>query len=473
MATHPLTIAGQTVATDTTDAVINPYTGDTIAQVAQASREQVLAAIAATETAFATLRHWPGHRRATLCANIADGIRTRRQELADTIVAESGKPITQALAEVDRAVVTFTIAAEEANRVGGEVIPADITPAGEGYQAITRRVPIGPIAGISPFNFPLNLVAHKLAPALAAGCPMVLKPPVQTPLTPLLLAEIVRDAGAPVGGFEVVPCSVEAAQPLITDPRPAMLSFTGSDKVGWHLKAICGKKRVALELGGNAAAVVCDDADLDATAARIAFGAFAYAGQICISVQRILVQRSIYQPFVSALTAAVEALPVGDPTLPDTVVGPVIDEANADRISRWIAEATDGGATPLTGGERNGNVIHPVLLANVSPRMNVCCAEAFGPVATVSPFDTFEDAVTMVNDSTFGLQAGVFTNNLRHALYAHQQMEVGGVIIGDIPTVRFDHTPYGGSKDSGLGREGVKYAMDEMTEPRLLLMKVH
>ncbi|MBI5137182.1 MAG: aldehyde dehydrogenase family protein [Nitrospirae bacterium] len=471
MDTETLIIGGRAVATTATAAVTNPYSGEVIARVPQADHDQVLDAIAAARTAFATFRHWPAHRRAGLCAGVAHGIAQARDELGHLITAEAGKPITQALAEVDRAVSTFTIAAEEAKRLAGEAIPADVTAAGEGYTALTRRVPVGPISAIAPFNFPLNLVAHKLAPALAAGCTVVLKPPVQAPLTALRLGRIVHDAGAPDGVFQVVPCGVEAARPLITDERMTMLSFTGSDRVGWHLKGICGKKRVALELGGNAAAVVCADADLDAAAGRIAFGAFAYAGQICISVQRILVQEDVYEPFVAALVKATEALPVGDPAAFKTVVGPLIDGAAADRVTAWIAEATAAGARLLSGGTRAGNVVRPTLLAGVTPGMKVCCAEVFGPVATVQPFATFEDAVRMVNDSPYGLQAGVFTTNLRHALYAHRHMEVGGVVVGDIPTLRFDHAPYGGSKDSGLGREGVRYAMEEMTEPRLLLIK--
>ena len=466
-----LVIGGEVVNTTDSDSVVNPYTGQTVAQVPLADRGQVEAAIGAAHRCFSEYREWPGHRRSTLLADIAAGIAARRGELAESIVAEGGKPVTQALGEVDRAVTTFTVAAEEAKRIGGEVIPADITPAGEGYTALTRYFPIGPIAGISPFNFPLNLVAHKLAPALAVGCPMVLKPPVQTPLTPLLLGDIVADAGAPDGLFTVVPCSVAAAQPLITDDRIAMLSFTGSDRVGWQLKAQAGKKRIALELGGNAAAVVAADADIAHAAARIAFGAFAYAGQVCISVQRVLVQESVYEPFLEALVNATRALGVGDPSDPNTVVGPVIDAANAERVMAWIAEAVESGATVASGGTREGNVLAPTILTGTSPDLKVRCAEVFGPVVTVNPYGTFEEAVAMVNNSPFGLQAGVFTNDLRHALYAHRHLEVGGVVVGDIPTVRFDHTPYGGVKDSGLGREGVRYAMAEMTEPRLLLIK--
>lgn len=466
-----LVIAGKKFAATESAPVTNPYTGEVIAQVPQAGADAVAAAIAAADSAFATYRHWPAHKKSDLLSAIATGIATCREELAATITAEAGKPVTQSLGEVDRAVTTFSIAAEEALRIGGEVIPGDTTPAGDGYTAITRRVPIGPISAISPFNFPLNLVAHKVAPALAAGCPVVLKPPVQTPLTPLMLAEIATQAGAPDGLFTVLPCGVEAAQPLITDPRMAMLSFTGSGPVGWHLKSIAGKKRVALELGGNAACIVCAGVDLSATAARIAFGAFAYAGQICISVQRIFVQESVYDEFVEKLVAATSKLVSGDPANPETVAGPLIDAAAADRVMAWVDEAIKSGAKNLTGGERDGNIIRPTLLAGADPKLKVCCEEVFGPVAVVAPFTDFTDAVRQVNNSPFGLQAGVFTNNLSDAMYAHRHLEVGGIVVGDIPTLRFDHLPYGGVKESGLGREGVRYCMEEMTELRLMVIK--
>ncbi|MDH5526430.1 MAG: aldehyde dehydrogenase family protein [Nitrospirota bacterium] len=471
MDAHELTVAGTAFRAHHSDPVTNPFTGDTIAQVPQAGPDAVEAAISAAVTAFHDYREWPAHRRARLLSDIAAAIAGRRSELAGRIVEEGGKPITQAQGEVDRAVTTFTIAAEEAKRLSGEVLPVDITAPGEGYVSFTRRVPVGPVSAISPFNFPLNLVAHKLAPALAAGCPMVLKPPVQTPLTPLLLQDIVVQAGAPHGLFTVIPCSVEHAQPLITDDRMAFLSFTGSDRVGWQIKALSGKKRVALELGGNAAVIVCPDVDLAATAKRVAFGAFAYAGQICISVQRIFVQHEVYEPFMAELVRATEALAVGDPRDPNTVCGPLIDTAAADRVASWVQRAVDGGATLRTGGQRDGNVIRPVVLTDAPAELEVCCQEVFGPVAVAAPFDTFKQAVEMVNTSRFGLQAGVFTRDLSEALYAHRHLEVGGVVVGDIPTLRFDHTPYGGVRDSGLGREGVRYVMDELTEPRLLLIK--
>lgn len=470
MESRDLLIGGRAVAAPDADAVTNPYTGETVAQVPLAGPEQVEMAIAAAAAAFEPFAAWPVYRRAQVLCNVAEGIAARRAELADCIVAEGGKPVTQALGEVDRAVNTFSIAAEEAKRVGGEVIPADVTPAGEGCLALTRRFPVGPVTAISPFNFPLNLVAHKLAPALAVGCPVVLKPPVQTPLTPLMLAEIVAGAGAPDGAFTVLPCNVEPARALITDDRMAMLSFTGSAKVGWQLKALAGKKRVTLELGGNAAVIVCPGTDLAAAAKRIASGAFSYGGQVCISVQRVLVHEHIHDDFLEALVAATEALAVGDPRDPQTVVGPLIDTAAADRVTAWIDEAVAAGARTATGPGREGNVVFPTVLTDVPGTVKVSCEEVFGPVATVAPFATFDEAVERVNDSPYGLQAGVFTDDLGEALRAHARLRVGGVVVGDIPTLRLDHTPYGGSKDSGLGREGVRYAIDEMTEPRLLLI---
>jgi acyl-CoA reductase-like NAD-dependent aldehyde dehydrogenase len=466
-----LVIGGTRVQAPASDPVVNPYTGETVAEVPQASREQVVLAVEAAARAFPSFAAWPAHRRAALLMAVAEGVAARRGELADSIVAEAGKPVTQALGEVDRAVTTFTVAAEEAKRLGGEVVPADTTPAGEHHLALWRRFPLGPVSAISPFNFPLNLVAHKLAPAFAVGAPVVLKPPVQAPLTSMLLADIMAQAGAPDGAFAVVPCNPAAAEPLITDDRMKVLSFTGSDRVGWQLKAKAGKKRVLLELGGNAAVIVCEGTDLKAAAARIAYGAFAYAGQVCISVQRIFVHTDIYDPFLEAFLAATAALPVGDPRDPRTVVGPMIDDGAARRVLEWVEEARAGGARVALGSTREGNVLAPVVLTDAPSTSKVSCAEVFGPVAVVAPFATFEEAVSKVNDSPYGLQAGVYTRDLNQAIYAFHHLDVGGVLVGDVPTFRLDHTPYGGTKDSGLGREGVRYAMEEITERRLLLVR--
>jgi glyceraldehyde-3-phosphate dehydrogenase (NADP+) len=466
-----LYINGKWVKTRPRAEVRNPYNQEVVGKVAQAGEKEMDQAIAAAGRAFEETRKIPAYRRAQILERIVSGLVSRREEIAKMIVREAGKPWQYAAGEVDRAISTFTIASEEAKRINGEVIPADRTPVGEGYTMLTRRFPIGPLAAISPFNFPLNLVAHKVAPALAVGNTIVLKPPHQAPLTSLLLAEIVEKAEAPPGMFNVVPCSVEVAEKLATDERIKMLSFTGSAKVGWYLKGRAGKKRVALELGGNAAAVVHEDADLDWTAKRLAIGAFAYAGQICISIQRIYIQETVYKRFTEGFLDAVQKVKVGNPMDHDTVVGPLIDTASADRVEQWIKEAKKGGARIVTGGGRKGNVIEPTVISDADPALKVSCQEVFGPVVTVAPYKSFDKALALVNDSSFGLQAGLFTYDMRRILQAFQELEVGGVMINEYPTFRVDHMPYGGIKDSGLGREGVKYAMEEMTEIKLLVIK--
>jgi glyceraldehyde-3-phosphate dehydrogenase (NADP+) len=406
-----------------------------------------------------------------LLASVGDRLATRKDELAHLIATEAGKPIQFAASEVDRAVSTFTVAAEEAKRLSGEWLPTDWIPAGEGYVAVTKRVPLGPIAGFAPFNFPLNLVAHKVAPCLASGNTMILKPPPQAPLTSLRLGKILTDAGMPPGMVSILPCSVPLAEELVSDLRVQFVSFTGSARVGWQIKANAGKKGVLLELGGNAAAVVHVDADLGWASRRLALGAFAYAGQVCISVQRILVHEAVYGRFVEQFLSEVKALPVGDPLDPKTVVGPLIDRGAADRVETWVNEAVKTGAKSLTSFARSANTITPVVLAETTPTMAVTCEEVFGPVVTLAPYRSFEEALATVNDSRYGLQAGVFTNDYRRALEAFETLEVGGVIINDYPTFRVDHTPYGGMKDSGFGREGVKYAMDAMTQIKTMVLR--
>jgi glyceraldehyde-3-phosphate dehydrogenase (NADP+) len=396
-----------------------------------------------------------------------------RQELAETIVSEAGKPITYAEGEVDRCILTFSIAEEEAKRIGGEVIPLDITAAAAGRTGITRRFPIGPIAAITPFNFPLNLVAHKVAPALAAGNTVVVRPASQTPFSSLILGRICMEAGVPKGAINVVPSPVAVAQKLLTDERIKKISFTGSDEVGWGLKDKCGKKKITLELGGNAAVIVHSDCDLDFAAERIAVGSFAYAGQICISIQRIYVEEAIFAVFKKRFLRAIkEKIGVGDPRKRTTVVGPMIDAASADRVMEWIQEAKDGGAKVPCGGKRKRNVIQPTVLTNVDPRMKISCREAFGPVVTLDAYRDFEEALNRVNDSVYGLQAGVFTRDIRRIHSAFCELDVGGVIINDYPTFRVDNMPYGGVKNSGMGREGVKYAIEEMTELKLLVLNL-
>jgi len=470
MKTYGLHIGGKVQRTRDAAAVENPYTGKPIARVCRAGPRELDAAIAAAEKAFQETRRLSADQRAGILSSIALGIRKRAKEITRTIAQEAGKPWSAAALEVDRAVLTFTLAAEEAKRLGGEYLPLDIVPATRGYAGIVRRFPIGVIGAISPFNFPLNLVAHKVAPAIATGNTVVLKPPSQTPITPLILGEIVARSGAPAGTLNVVPCPVSVAEGLVTDERVKMLTFTGSPAVGWDLKAKAGKKKVTLELGGNAGAIVHEDADLEWAIPRLALGAYANAGQVCISVQRIYVHEPVYKTFLNRFVKHTRSLKVGDPLDPETVVGPLIDKNAADRVEAWIQEARSAGARVLCGGRRRGNVIEPTVLTDVKPDMKVCCLEVFGPVVTVTPYRRFEEAVAAVDASIYGLQAGVFTRDLGRIRYAYEHLEVGGVIINDYPMFRVDSMPYGGVKDSGFGREGVRYAMEEMTEPRLLVL---
>lgn len=452
--------------------VVNPYTGQTIAEVSQAGYEEAEEAVEKAVAAFSALRRMPAHARSSALNRIADSLSARREEFARTILAEAGKPITDARREVGRAVQTFAIAAEEAKRISGEVVPLDLTPGSEGYIGIARRIPVGPVLGITPFNFPLNLVAHKVAPALAAGNPIVLKPAPQTPLTALLLAEIMLQLGLPAGAISVLPCDNQVAESLVANPRLKLLSFTGSAAVGWMLKAKCGHKRVVLELGGNAGVIVEPDADLDYAVERCTVGGFAYAGQTCISVQRIFVHEMVYDRFVEQLLTRVARLQAGDPKDDRTVIGPLINAEAARRIEAWIQEAVVQGAQVLAGGKRVGPLIEATVLSEVTPSMKVAGCEVFGPVVTVTPYAWFQEALDSLNDSEFGLQAGVFTRDVQRIFHAYQELEVGTVLANEIPTFRADHMPYGGVKNSGLGREGVRYAIEEMTELKLLVLNL-
>jgi len=450
-----------------------PYDQQLVGVTYQASPQDVEDAITAAVEGAGRMRDLPTYERSAILARMAESIRARAEEIARILAAEAGKPLKAARVELERSAFTFTVAAEEAKRMEGSVLPLDLMPSAAGRFGIVRRFPIGPITGITPFNFPLNLVAHKVAPALAAGNSTIIKPAPQTPLTALVLAEIAVDAGVPAGGLNVLPCSVENAAPLIQDDRIKMLTFTGSPAVGWMLKGQAGKKRVALELGGNAGVIVHSDladAELDFAAARVAQGGFGYAGQTCISVQRVMVHRPVFDNFLDRLVPRVEALRVGDPLDDTTDIGPVISTRDAERIEQWVAEAVAAGARIITGGTRDGRMVAPTVLTGTHPEMRVNCQEIFGPVVTLEAYDAFEDAVETVNDSSFGLQAGVFTNDFRAILAAYERLEVGGVIVGDVPTFRVDHMPYGGVKDSGFGREGVRYTMEEMTEVKLLVV---
>lgn len=455
-----------------TAGVTNPFTGNLFAEVCQAGENDVEEAIASSVAAAPVMAKLPSHARYNILQNMAALLYRRRDEFAQTITAEAGKPIADAKREVNRAVQTLTIAAEEAKRIPGEVVPLDWTPQTESYLGMVRRFPLGPIVGITPFNFPLNLVVHKVAPALAAGNPILIKPAPQTPLTSLLLGEVALEAGLPAGGLNVVPCDNALAERLVIDPRFKLLSFTGSAPVGWMLKAKCGKKKVTLELGGNAGVIIEPDADLDLAAKRCASGGFGYAGQTCISVQRILVHHSVADTFTTKLLLQVARLKAGDPTDETTTVGPLIDPAATQRVEAWIEEAVSQGARVLLGGKRLGTVLEATVLTNVKPEMKVSCQEVFGPVVTVSSYRQFSDAIAALNQSDYGLQAGVFTQDINKVFHAFRHLEVGAVLANEIPTFRADHMPYGGVKDSGLGREGVRAAIEDMTEPRLLVLNL-
>ena len=453
--------------------VRSPFSGAKVGVAYCASASHLEAAIIAAKRAFETTRQIPAYERQRVLRAVADLIAQRRDDFATTMALEAGKPLKAARAEVERAILTFAVAAEEAARIGGEWIPLDRAPAGEGRAAIVRRFPIGPVAAITPFNFPLNLVAHKVAPAIAAGCTMVQKPSPHTPLCSLMLAELVEQAGWPAGALNVLPLSNEDAQRMAADERFKLLTFTGSASVGWELKAKCGKKRVTLELGGNAACIVHSDASLEHAAGRIVAGGFSYAGQSCISAQRIFVQRSVESLFIEKVLARVAALKAGDPLDPAADVGPMINQQAAERVSQWVNEAVAGGAKVLTGGKGSGAFYQPTVLTNTRPEMKVNCEEVFGPVIVIEPYDSFSEALGRVNDSRYGLQAGVFTQDTGLLFKAFEELEVGGVIANDVSSFRIDHMPYGGTKDSGFGREGLRYAIEDMTEPRLLALHIH
>lgn len=468
---RPMLLAGKWTDSSESIKVHNPFDGSVVGEVAKAGPADLERATQAAVAAFETTRRLSSAARSSILAAAGEELDRRKEEVARTIALEAGKPIKLARGEVGRAVHTFSIAADEARRIGGEVIPLDVTAASEGRLGITRRFPLGPVLAISPFNFPLNLVAHKLAPALAAGNPFVHKPASATPLTALLLGEILLAAGAPPEAVSVLPCSGADAERLVADDRFRVLTFTGSPEVGWKLREKAGKKRVLLELGGNAAIVIHEDADLERAVDRAVAGAFAYSGQVCISVQRIYVHQPVYAEFSRRFVERAKALKLGNPLDEAADLGSMLDDAAAERVEAWVSEAVRGGAKALCGGRRDGRYYVPTVLENVAPPMKVHGCEIFGPVANLYPYQDFEEALRLVNDSEFGLQAGVFTRDAGRIFRAFEALEVGGVIIDDAPTFRVDHMPYGGEKASGLGREGVRYAIEEMTQLRLLALK--
>jgi len=468
---HKIFLAGRWVDSPDLLTIQNPARpGEPVGLTYQATPEQYEEAVQAAVAAFEVTRKLPAYERAATLRSISTGIAARREELGRLIALEAGKPIRDALVEVDRATLTFRLGAEEAERIGGELMPLDLMASSKGRIGITRRFPVGPVAAISPFNFPLNLAAHKLAPAIAAGCSIVLKPPSKDPLTMLTVAEIVEEAGAPAGSVSILPMSRELGDRLVADDRFKVLTFTGSPAIGWDMKARAGKKRVVLELGGNAGAVVDRTADLDWAVRRITIGAFAYAGQSCISVQRIFVHDDVFDTFAERFIAAASTLQVGDPLDPTTDLGPMVDEKAALRTQAWVDEAVAMGGRVLLGGTASGTFFAPTILADTPVEARVCSQEAFAPLVVLFRFSDFDDAVRRVNASQYGLQVGVFTNDLANAFTAFDELEVGGVILNDIPTYRIDHMPYGGVKDSGLGREGLRYAIEDMTEIRILVV---
>jgi acyl-CoA reductase-like NAD-dependent aldehyde dehydrogenase len=466
-----LLVGGEWFETGEWIEVRSPYDGSVVGRVPEAGAEETRRAVAAAEAAMR--EPLPAHERAAILDRVAAALAERHEEVARTICAEAGKPMKAARVEAQRAVSTFTMAAVEARKLAGDVVPMDASPAGQGKLAFTLRVPIGVVAAISPFNFPLNLVAHKIAPALAAGCAVVLKPASQTPLSALLLAELETAAGLPAGWLNVVcgPAS-DIGDVLVADERVRLISFTGSVGVGWGIRERAPRKRVSLELGNATPVIVAADADLEEAAGKLAANAFSFAGQSCISVQRIYVERGTYERFLELFLPGVEALEVGDPAEESTDVGPLISPKERDRVLAWIEEAREQGAEILTGGTLDGELLRPTVIANAPADAKVSCEEVFGPLCTVTPYDGLDDAIALANGTRFGLQAGVFTRDVRSALRAAATLEFGGVTINEAPTFRADQMPYGGVKDSGNTREGPAYTVREMTEERVVVVQI-
>lgn len=470
---YPLYLANEPVFTTDELPVTDKYSGAVVTRVALADKETIERAIAAATAAAPAMRKLSPHKRKAVLEHCVKRFKERFEELAMSLCIEAGKPLRDARGEVTRLIDTFQIAAEESVRFDGETLNLALGERTAGYRGFTKKVPVGPVSFITPFNFPLNLVAHKVAPAIAAGCPFVLKPSDKTPIGALVLGEILAETDLPKGAFSILNTPLANVAPFIEDPRFALLSFTGSSKVGWDLKARAGRKKVTLELGGNAACIVDGDqgAKLDAVVDRIVFGAYYQSGQSCISVQRILAHQSVYEALKTKLVAKIATLKAGDPKDEATFLGPMIDEPAAERLHGWVSRAVDHGAKALAGGGRKGAMLEATLLEGVPADEPVSAEEAFGPVALIEPFTDFASAVARVNASDFGLQAGVFTDSLTHTLLAWDELEVGGVVVGDVPSFRVDNMPYGGVKGSGIGREGVRWAMLDMSEERLLVLK--
>lgn len=470
---YPYYLGGQPLRPNADLAVTDKFSGEVVARVALADRAAIEQAIAAAAAAAGPMRRLPGYVRQRILETCVARFQERAAELAEVLCIEAGKPIRDARGEVTRLIDTFKVAAGEATRQSGEVLDLEISERARGTRGMTRRVPVGPCSFITPFNFPLNLTAHKVAPAIAAGCPFVLKPSERTPISAVLIGEVLAATEMPPGSFSVLPCRLDDVAPFIEDERLKLLSFTGSAPIGWGLRARAGQKKVVLELGGNAACIVDGDQreGLDAVAERLVFGAFYQSGQSCISVQRVLVHASLYDDLRALLVKKTALLKAGDPRDEATFLGPMIDEAAAERLKGWIDAAVSAGARLLCGGQRRGALLEATLVEDVPPGAKLWREEAFGPVAALARFTDFDEALRVVNDSAYGLQAGLFTRDLGHAMRAWDELEVGGVVVGDVPSFRVDNMPYGGVKGSGAGREGVRYAMEDMTEPRLLVLR--
>ncbi len=468
---YPFYLANKPQQPNTDLAVVDKFTGEVATRVAMADPETIAVGIAAAAAAAEPMAQLAPYERQAVLNHCVARFTERAEELALALCVEAGKPIKDSRGEVGRLIDTFRIAAEESVRMNGEVQNLEITERAKGYRGMFKRVPIGPCSFISPFNFPLNLAAHKVAPAIAVGCPFVLKPASLTPIGAIIIGEVLAETDLPEGAFSILPCRRDGADLFTTDERLKLLSFTGSPGVGWALKAKAGKKPVILELGGNAACIVDADADLKDATERLVFGAFYQSGQSCIGVQRIFVHSNVYDDLKARLVEATRALKSGDPKDESVFIGPMISEKEATRLSDWIAKAEAAGGSVLCGGTRDGAILEATLLENVPPEQPICAEEAFGPVAVLCKFDDFDEALDRVNDSQFGLQAGIFTRDLYKAMRAWDKLDVGGVVIGDVPSWRVDNMPYGGVKDSGLGREGIRFAMDDMTEIRNLVIR--
>ncbi|NVO10216.1 MAG: aldehyde dehydrogenase family protein [Bacteroidales bacterium] len=462
-------IGGKFKTTNKTFFVSNPFSNEVLAEVYLAGKAELEETIISAQKIEDGLRYLPSYKKYSILMDIVQKMKEQRDLLGKTLCLETAKPIKHAFSEVDRAIQTFIVAAEECKRLPSEHIQIDWTPAGEGKEGVVKYFPVGLIAGISPFNFPLNLTAHKLAPAIAAGCPIILKPARSTPLSALLLAKIIDSTELPKGSLSILPMDRESGNQLVTDERFALLTFTGSPHVGWKMKNQAGKKRVVLELGGNAGVIVTETADLDKVVQKCVNGAFSYSGQVCIHTQRIYIHQSIFDHFTKKFVEITSLLKQGDPLDSDTDISSMIDEENAIRVEAWINEAIKDGAKLVYGGKRNGSLVEPTIITNTKKEMKICSLEVFGPVVVIEPYTDFQNATDEINNTEFGLQAGVFTNSINEQNYAFNELKVGGVIINDVPTFRVDHMPYGGIKDSGFGREGVKYAIYDMLEPKLLI----